>query len=215
MIRINLLPPEITQKRKDEKRWRWIALGGALALVIVAGVFAILQLQVALKAEEVAKVRQAAEAKLVETQRFKIFEVKEADLGNRRTIVSTALAGRMDWSRLFSEVSLVLPSDVYLTSLTGVEPKTPAAGDLTLSGQAIDFPNDVPDLGYKSVAKVLVRIAELEQVDNVWLSGGAAKPGAAAVDSTATQYINFTVSSKIPAAPASTPSTPGVPAPPN
>jgi hypothetical protein len=62
VIRINLLPPEIVQKRKDEKRWQWVAIGGVAAVIAVGLVFSALQLQVAGKQSEVASVRQQAEA---------------------------------------------------------------------------------------------------------------------------------------------------------
>ena len=39
MIRINLLPPEITEKRKDEERWRYVALGAVVPDIVLATVW--------------------------------------------------------------------------------------------------------------------------------------------------------------------------------
>lgn len=212
MIRINLLPPEIIQKRRDEKRWRWIALGAVIAFGLIGLVFAVMQVQIGLSQTEVASVRQQADGLQQEAQRFQVFQVKESDLQKRQSVADAALAGRIDWSALYSEVALILPSDIYLMRLTTTEPKAPSPGTLALEARAIDYPFDVPDLGYKSVAKLLVRLAELPSLTDIWL-GSAVKPPKPAAESTQTTYITFAVTAEIPGESTATVS-PGVPAPP-
>lgn len=224
MIRINLLPPEITQKRLDERRWRWIALGGAVAGVLVLLVFLFLQYQVSVKQGEVASVQQQAVGLQQQAQRFQIFRQKESELTARRQVVAKAMAGRVDWSRLLSEVAMILPSDIYVTQLGATQPtpatdKVPAAlGSLTMSGKALDVPNDVPDLGYKSVAKLLSRLADLDQLSAVWLTDST-KPAVIADDAAGTPepsafFITFGLSAGISAPATATTSPSGVPAPP-
>lgn len=220
MIRINLLPPEITQKRKDERRWRWVALGAILTFALVFAVFALAQLLVGAKQAEVASIEQEAEGLQQEADRFQVFQVKETDLETRRGIAEMAIAGRLDWSGLCSEVALVLPTDIYLMRLSGVEPTRDLAGvvtpgSLALDGRAIDYPFDVPDLGYKSVAKLLVRLSELPDVQAVWLTSSV-KPAPGSVGATETAYIVFGVTGEIPGRFPDLPaaSAPSVPAPP-
>jgi Tfp pilus assembly protein PilN len=218
VIRINLLPPEIVQKRKDEKVWRWVALGGAVALVVVGLVFSVLQLQIAGKQYEVSSVRQQAAALQVKADKFKIFQEKRADLENRRRIAAGALAGRTDWSKVLSEICLVLPSDIYLLRIGATEPKVtpPATGKVSVDGNALDYPNDVPDMGYKSVAKLLVRLAELDQIENVWL-GSSTKPARVVSSAALTPdqyYIKFSLTCEISVPPTSTATASSVPAPP-
>jgi Tfp pilus assembly protein PilN len=232
VIRINLLPPEIGQKRRDEKRWRWVILGAVLMAVVLVGIFAVMQVQVSYKQNEVASVKQQAEALAQSAARFQVFQQKAGDLENRKSIAAIALAGRMDWSKLYSELALVLPTDIYVTRLGSTEPKaavgTAAAqpGRLSMDGRALDFPNDVPDLGYKSVAKMLVRLAQLDQIDSVWLASSA-KPamaaptqvssgedGAAIAPASTDYYITFSLATNISLPGTSTASATGVPAPP-
>jgi Tfp pilus assembly protein PilN len=228
VIRINLLPPEINQKRKDEKRWRWVMLGAALVAVALVGVFALLQFQVSAKATEVANVKQQAQALQQSATRFQVFKEKQVDLDNRKVIATAALLGRIDWAKLLSEVAMVLPSDIYLTRIGSTEPKAGAAptpGRLSLEGMALDFPNDVPDLGYKSVAKMLVRLADLDQIDSVWLNQtkkpvavvgaqGTTEEDGPAPTATTDVYITFSLFTNISLPPTSTASATGVPAPP-
>jgi Tfp pilus assembly protein PilN len=230
VIRINLLPPEIGQKRKDEKRWRWVILGAVVMAALLLGIFAILQIMVTNKENEVASVKQQAEALLQSATRFQVFAENQADLENRTRIANTALNGRVDWSKLYSEVALVLPTDIYLTRLGSTEPKAAAGaapatpGRMSVDGRALDFPNDVPDLGYKSVAKMLVRLADLDLIGSVWLARSA-KPTIAApttgstseeapTTTTVDYYITFAISTNISVPPTSTASATGVPAPP-
>jgi Tfp pilus assembly protein PilN len=229
MIRINLLPPEIVQKRKDEKRWRWVALGGVVAIAIVVLGFAVLQFQVSVKQAEVASIRQQAAALKEKADKFRIFQQKKTDLATRKQIANSALAGRMDWSKLLAELCLVLPSDIYLQRIGVSEPKMspPSPGSLSVDGRALDYPNDIPDLGYKSVAKLLVRLTELDSLDNVWLTSSS-KPappvaqtttedagdesGAAAT--TIDYYITFSITSQVTVPSTATANASGVPAPP-
>jgi hypothetical protein len=41
---------------------------------------------------------------------------------------------------------------------------------LSITGYAVDTPNDTPDVGHKSIAKTLVRLADLDQLSDVWLT---------------------------------------------
>jgi hypothetical protein len=218
VIRINLLPPEIAQKRKDEQRWRWVAFGGIAAVIALGLVFSALQLQVAAKQYEVASVQQQADALQQKADKFKIFQEKRADLENRRRIAAGALAGRTDWSKVLSEVCLVLPSDIYLLRIGATEPRVtpPTTGKVSLDGNALDYPNDVPDLGYKSVAKLLVRLAELDQIENVWLtfSSKPARVVSSAPLTPAEYYIRFSLTCEISVPPTSTANASSVPAPP-
>lgn len=168
MIRINLLPREITEKRRFERLITFVAIGGAVSFLIVGAIWGVMAWQVAgrnslLQTEQdnAADVQKSAEA-------LKVFEDKEGALQTRLGIAQMALAQRADWGRIANEISLVLPSDVWLTTLAGDQ----EAG-LTIVGVALDTATDVPDFGHKAVAKTLVRLADLELLDEVWLGGSS------------------------------------------
>jgi len=74
---------------------------------------------------------------------------------------------------------------------------------VTLAGQAIDEPEDSPNNGYKSIAKLLVRLTELEQLDSVWLSSTSVDT-ALGTDGTA-PMITWAVSARL--TPSTTPTS--------
>lgn len=206
MVRINLLPPEIGERRKFEQQFTYVVAAGLLLLVILGLAWAFLQWQVAQKSDVLQTNRETASKVQAQAEAFKVFELKEQDFAARQAIAAAALAGRVDWSRIANEISLVLPSDVWLNSIEAEE-----EDGLTLIGMAIDSETDVPDLGHKAVAKTLVRLADLALLENVWLTSSEKT-----LDSeTEATLIEFEITSGVvkPAAPATTNSS--VPAPPS
>ena len=165
MIRINLIPPEITQKRKTESRLALIILLFVIMVVIMGAFTAVMFVQVGIERDAVAALEQEVAAKQAQAEQFRIFEEQEGDLGARQQLADDVVAGRIDWGRLCEELSLVLPDDVWIEALTGDELE-----GVTLVGKALDNPVDVPDSGHKGIARTLVRLADLEQLYNVWLT---------------------------------------------
>jgi Tfp pilus assembly protein PilN len=180
MIRINLIPPEILAKRRDERRRSWVWLGGFILLAVVALFCLFVFIQVASSTSDVASVQQQAQTLQAQTSRFDVFQKKEAELLQRKDSVSAALAGRVDWAGTLYELGLVLPTDVYLTTFTGNDTAVSGSGgSVTLAGVAVPDADKTPAIGYKSIAKVLVRLTEMTQLDNVWLTSANAKVDAA------------------------------------
>jgi Tfp pilus assembly protein PilN len=180
VIRINLIPPEILQSRKDEQRWKWVWLAGGIAALAVALFWAATYLQLSTATSDVAGIQQDVATAQAQTSRFAVFEQKEADLKVRQDAVQAAKEGRIDWSQLLYELGLVLPRDVYLTTFTGVDNSTAGAATgsvVTLAGQAVYDPDEVPANGYKSIAKMLVRLTEMSELDSVWLTSATLGTG--------------------------------------
>ena len=211
MIRINLLPPEITQKRKDEKSWRLAFAGGIVLGVLLFAFYMVVWLQMSIREGEVAGAGQKADMVVAQAGQYQIFETKLSDMKNRRAIADQALAQRIDWGRLFRELALVLPTDTYLTTLSGAE-LPDRSGQLQLAGLAPNYPEGSADTGYKVIAKVLVRLTELDQIRKVWLAGGVAKT---AETDEAPGSIPWSISAEIVAAPIAGPTAASAaPAPP-
>jgi Tfp pilus assembly protein PilN len=186
MMRINLLPPEILEKRKSERRLVYVALVAVLVLVILAGVWGVAFMRVNAKKQEVAARQQELAQTQARAAELKVFEDKSLELQRRKAVADTALMGRRNWARLFDEISLVMPTDVWATTLNATEGQ-----GLQIDGYAIDSASDSPDLGHKSIAKLLVRLANLDQLFDVWLTN------ASKVELETSPVIQFTVTASV------------------
>ena len=190
MIRINLLPPEIGEKRRAESR-RLYLIAVLMAVVAVLGLaWGFLLVQGQLKASDVASVRQEAASLQAQALSFKVFEDRTHDLAQRKAIAQQALADRIDWSQLMSEISLVLPTDLWLDqfdasqAVGGVvapgapQPTQNGAGSqtgskpgavLTLSAWSLYHKDTSSNAGFKPIGQLLVRLNDLDQLKDVWL----------------------------------------------
>ena len=199
MTRINLLPPEITQKRKDERLWKYLIAGVLALFVLVAGIWFVMLIQVVSKESEVASVQQQADALSGQVAQFSIFQQKRDDMTRRRGVVVAALANRVDWSEILYETSLIMPADIYLTRFIGNGGEIAGAPQLLLEGSAANIVDIGTNSGYDSVAKLLVRLTDLPDVNNVWLvSANKQAPlpvlgGVLGVDA----FIRFSLSAKV------------------
>lgn len=196
MRAVNLLPKEYVQKSLREEDPA-VVVGSSLAVVVIIALSATF-LAAHSKAGAQQKRLTAARLELAQLSQRKstTTHVKKpvvpitpiipppAIVGQEATwlaAVTSTLSQRIAWDRVLREVSLVMPSDVTLTSLTmsappsasaipGVAPAAPAVSDgFVIAGSAFSYP---------SVARLLSRLALVPDLSNVLLtstgSGGNA-----------------------------------------
>ncbi len=164
MNRINLLPPEILEKRKTEKRLAYVLVAYVAVGVVFVGIWGLAAMRVSSKQAELDEQQQLLASTTKQAKDLEIFELQEGELERRRAVAALALDKRRNWGKLLDEISLVLPSDMWLNVLKAGE-----KDGLQLDGYAVDA-DDTPDYGHKTIAKLLVRLADLEQLVDVWLT---------------------------------------------
>ena len=89
----------------------------------------------------------------------------------RVTALSTALTSRVAWDRVFREFSLVLPEDVWLTSLTAKSPISPVTNVATSTpgGAPSQFTIQGRTYSHDGVARLLSRLQVVPDLTNVQL----------------------------------------------
>lgn len=88
----------------------------------------------------------------------------------RVTALSTALSSRVAWDRVFREFSLVLPDDVWLTTLTTKSPISPTTNAATSAGGApSQFTIQGRTYSHDGVARLLSRLQVVPDLTNVQL----------------------------------------------
>src|SRR6478672_3235344 len=85
--------------------------------------------------------------------------------------LSTALSSRVSWDRVFREFSLVLPDDVWLTSLSAKSPISPATNASSTGGSTVPsmFTLQGRTYSHDGVARLLSRLQVVPDLTNVQL----------------------------------------------
>jgi Tfp pilus assembly protein PilN len=209
MFRINLLPKEVLERRRYEGWYRWVFILAAGLILMILGVYVLLMFEVNSKNGQLQTIQESATHQKTLAEQLSIFQNKEQELQARQAVAQTALAGRVNIGQVAEEVSLVLPDEVWLDLLT-INENT----GILLTGQTPRNAGESSDVAYKSVAKTLVRLNELPDLYDVWLTTavngqwGQWAPSANSESSPlAVNVVTFQATSKVekPAAAAATP----------
>lgn len=200
MRAINLLPKD--DARRGTQKRQWIVLVPVVLAVLMTAVFSAMFLSASGKVKD----KQAQLAQLQDelhaiptpnAAKVKSQSALAADKQARVTALSAALSRRVAWDRVFRELSLVLPNDVWLATIsakapvpssTAVAPPAAAAGSTTA---ATGFTLDGFTYSHDAVARLLTRLAVIPDLVNVQLQQSTlTKLGAA-------QAVHFVIAADV------------------
>jgi Tfp pilus assembly protein PilN len=167
MRAVNLLPKDDGRQRGPSSRENPLVIGAVVGTVLVTAVLAAMFLTASTSVADNQKRHDAAQAELAETPvpppavpgASELEQEKSARIG----ALSAALSGRLAWDRVLREVSLVLPDDVWLSSLSATAPV--AASPTTAAGFAINGRT----YSHDGVARLLARLSVVPHLTNVQL----------------------------------------------
>jgi Tfp pilus assembly protein PilN len=157
MRRMDLLPSTYAEQRRDKRNIGLVMLAGLSVLALLLFYWIMLGSKVKDKEDELTEVQQTntqLQNQIAELQRFQDLATEVA-AKEEALVQVTGLD--IDWSALMTEVALVTPSDVWLTSMAGSRAgsagetpvgtesalvrisKNAAAGRITFQGRALDM----------------------------------------------------------------------------
>jgi len=183
MRAVNLLPRD-EQRASFGGRGTRIAVAGAVGFVLVSALLVTSMLSaggsVADKQNTLEGLRSSFAAL---PQPSEEDSTASAQLSNEKSLrivaLSGALGGRVAWDRVLREVSLVLPDDVWLTSLSATSPAAAAAaagGAPTSAGAPTSFSLSGATYSQPAVARLLSRLSVVPDLSNVTLESSATQP---------------------------------------
>jgi Tfp pilus assembly protein PilN len=111
--------------------------------------------------------------------------------------VSTNLSQRIAWDRVLREVSLVVPDDVTLASLTMTAPTAASAAATPGSPTTQGFVIQGSAFSYDSVARLLSRLALVPDLSNVTLTSTSSAGAAGSSASSATGGVQFNITAAV------------------
>ena len=197
MRAINLLPRDDVRRGAPQKN-QWVVLVPVVIAVLLAALLSAMFLSssgtVKDKQAELATLQDELHAiPTPDASRVKTQTALAADKQARVTALSGALSRRVAWDRVFRELSLVLPNDVWLATISAkapvpsssaVPPAPVAAGT---SVAATGFTIDGYTYSQPAVARLLTRLAVVPDLVNVQLQQSALTKLASS------QAVHFTI----------------------
>lgn len=201
MKRINLLPKEAKARASRE---RGLAYALALLVVLVLGMGAVYVQQSAAvgdKEQQLADLQSQTAALQQQIAALQPYQ----ELQTQRTQMTEAAAQiyetRVVWSDFLEQLSLVIPEEVSLTSLTCAVPPAMLPGGSAEESEGGGGATDITFVGqswtHDDVAEFMTRLGLIPQIQNILLtsSAGPAQQGA---DATAAQQPGtFTVTADL------------------
>ena len=166
MFRINLLPQEVLERRRYEGWYRWVFILAGGLISIILGIYVLLLFEVSSKNAQLQTIQESATA--AEDDRRAALDLREQGAGaagspgcgaDRPCQVASTIG------QVAEDVSLVLPDEVWLDLLTINE-----STGIVLTADTPRNAGESNDVAYKSVAKTLVRLNELPELYDVWLT---------------------------------------------
>jgi Tfp pilus assembly protein PilN len=173
MRAVNLLPRD--DARGSSKQKNPLVLIGVVGAVAVTAILAAFFLTVSAGVADKQARLDAAQTELDATPVPPPADTSAATLeqekGTRVVALSTALATRVAWDRVLREISLVLPEDVWLSTLSVKAPgpagvAAPTAG-FTITGKTYS---------HNGVARLLARLAVVPQLSTVQMQHSTLAP---------------------------------------
>ncbi|HLF69723.1 MAG TPA: hypothetical protein VI541_02070 [Actinomycetota bacterium] len=171
MSRINLLPEEVLERRRNRQQSLMLAVYFGIFLLVLVGVWLVRNGQ--LNAQEERRDRALAQVATLQTKIAALEEFARLDqtVKAKAAVLATAMSDDVAWSRLLIEVSMIIPGDSWLTSFNGVAVPASAAaaatpvgpkslGNLTFSVVTFDF---------RGVAEWITRFEGLRSLQNIWV----------------------------------------------
>lgn len=134
---VNLIPQD---ERSGERRpmrggpLAYVIVGALAAAVIGVAVFTVTNNQISDSKAEIANLEEETQAVEAKTQALSAY-TQFHSLRQQRTATVVSLANsRFDWERVMRELALILPSDVWLSNLTGsVNPAVSVEGSASIA----------------------------------------------------------------------------------
>ncbi|MEO7803561.1 MAG: hypothetical protein ABIS18_03770 [Actinomycetota bacterium] len=188
MRRINLVPPEVLERRRQRTQTMMLGVYGGVFLIVLFGIWLIRQGTLHNEQDRLAVAQAEVAALEIKVAALQEFAILEETVKQKRLILATAMANDIAWSRLLIELSMTIPGDSWLTSFNGVaEGAAPGAapvvgaparlGSLTFVAVTID--------NFKGVAKWLTRLQEMKSLQTIWI------PTATTADIGGREVINY------------------------
>ena len=186
MRRIDLLPAKYAERRKERRNVMVTIVAGALVLLLLVAYYFKLGSDVSSAKDELSQIQaqnQALEAQIAELQQFAELET---EVKTKEAALATVMAGDVDWPALLTELAMVVPADVWLTSFTASAGTTEGSAQVGTEGNPVRISDEAPvgriqfsgsALTMPGVAEWLIRLGTVNKFSAIWLNSATKAQG--------------------------------------
>jgi Tfp pilus assembly protein PilN len=202
MKRINLLPQEERVKASRERGLIWAILILVAVVVVLGVVYVKYRSDVNAKQDELAAIQSetaVVQARIAELSPYAVLQ-------EQRTAMTQTAKGiyesSVPFSILLQELSLVIPENVRLQTLTATVPQTMLPGGTTAeTGAPVATTTDVVFTGqtekHRDVAEFMTRLGLIPQLMGITLVTSTDTSSTGTSGTTTTSYKQFTVNAQL------------------
>ena len=170
MTQVNLLPSELRAREARRRLTSVVVIVGVLVLGLV-GLFYFFQVMNLSRARDDLAAQEGVNRQLqAQVNDLQRFQDLQNQLQAKQALVNSVFVGEVSWSNVLVDISRVIPSEAYLTNLTGsttAETATPTTGGATLIGN-ISFTGVVRETD--PLATWLTRLEQVDGWENAWMT---------------------------------------------
>ncbi|MBV8297285.1 MAG: type IV pilus assembly protein PilM [Acidimicrobiia bacterium] len=190
--RISVLPVEVAAVRTQRRQMVLASAAVGVLVVLLLLVWLARQTQVSDEKDKASRAEQENASLQQQVNGLQSVTALDAELAQRRSLVTNALADDVAWTRLLQEIATVIPNDVALTGFNGSKPAstsgatTPAGGGAGATSSVGTINVNAQGVDFTSAARWLLRVGDLPSLTGVWLPSSSKAAGPSLVTFTST-----------------------------
>lgn len=187
MRNVDLLPQRYRAKRAERRAVFVIALIGVFLLALMGLWWMTLSSSIDSERENLAALEQRALQLQNDIAELQHFADLEAEVQAKRTALVQVMTGDLDWPSLLTEVAMVVPGEVWLTTMSSSAGLTEGAAQVGTETSAIRVSQETPvgriqfsgqSISMTGVAKWLIQLAKVDTFSAIWLNSASGSTGA-------------------------------------
>lgn len=168
MTQVNLLPSDLRAREATRRLTSVVVIVGVIVLGLV-GLFYFFQVMNLSRAEDELAAQEGVNRQLqAQVNDLQRFQDLQNQLEAKQELVNSVFVDEVSWSTVLVDISQVIPSEAYLTSLTGsISAAAPVTGGAPLIG-TISFTGVVRETD--PLASWLTRLEQVDGWVNAWMT---------------------------------------------
>ncbi len=183
MRRIDLLPAAYQERRRQRRAVGLVVIASMLVLLLLIGWWLLLGTQIGSERDELEEAQARNSQLQTQIAALAPFAELQAEVEAKRAALVAVMTGDVDWPAIMTEIAMVIPGEVWLTSLSASAGTTEGASPVGTETAPIRVSEQTPfgrisfqgkSLSMPGVAKWLISLRNVKEFSAIWLNTASA-----------------------------------------